>query len=154
MVHKRIIQLLEVLAQRSDVDLAELFGYFAFVSSFIVHLFEPFVDPFPIRFDIMADMASVFMGFLQQNYPPLTGLAFRLGGGTDMIYEGDTEGLWRLLETGLKWESSWRSFATHFSDAIDRQDCSFARSDTVGREIREDPPWSRHGPQAFPGFCS
>jgi len=53
---------LDVLAQRSHVDLAELLGYFAF--------------------DVMADMA--------------------LGGGTDMIHEGDSEGLWHLLEGGVR----------------------------------------------------
>lgn len=37
LVHKRVAQLSEVLVQRGCVDLAELFDYFAFVSSFIVY---------------------------------------------------------------------------------------------------------------------
>ena len=37
MVHKRIIQLLEVLVQRGHIDLAELLGYFTFVSPFNAH---------------------------------------------------------------------------------------------------------------------
>jgi len=32
----------------------------------------------------------------------LTGLSFSLGGGTDMINEGDSEGFWHTLEAGLR----------------------------------------------------
>jgi hypothetical protein len=38
LVRKRVVQLSETLAQRGQVDLAELFGHFAFVSSFAVYL--------------------------------------------------------------------------------------------------------------------
>ena len=38
MVHKRVSQLLEEIVQRGRVDLGEMFGYFALVSSFITQL--------------------------------------------------------------------------------------------------------------------
>ena len=44
MVHKRIIQMIEVLVQRGHIDLAELLGYFTFVSPFIAHL-RPSLTP-------------------------------------------------------------------------------------------------------------
>ena len=37
-VHERVSQLLETIVQRGRVDLGEIFGYFALVSSFIVWL--------------------------------------------------------------------------------------------------------------------
>jgi hypothetical protein len=37
MVYKRIVQLSEVIVQRTHVDLAELFGYFTCALSLIVH---------------------------------------------------------------------------------------------------------------------
>lgn len=70
-VHKRVIQLLETLSQRGRVDLAEMFGYFAFV---FYSSFKSFVDLFPIRFDVMADMASVSISSPQRNYPLSTDL--------------------------------------------------------------------------------
>ncbi|KAF9644905.1 hypothetical protein BDM02DRAFT_3263263 [Thelephora ganbajun] len=39
---------------------------------------------------------------VERDYPRLTGLSFSLGGGTDMIYEGDSEGLWHLIEAGMR----------------------------------------------------
>jgi hypothetical protein len=37
MVHKRVLELFEAVAQRVQVDLSEMFSYFALVLSFIVH---------------------------------------------------------------------------------------------------------------------
>jgi hypothetical protein len=50
----------------------------------------------------MTDMGYVFINSPQQNYSPLTGPRFRLGGGSDMISEGDYEGFWHILDEGMR----------------------------------------------------
>jgi len=62
MVHKRTLELLEVIVRRGQVDFGEIFGYFTF--------------------DIMTDIG--------------------MGGGTNMINEGDPGGLLHAMEAGMR----------------------------------------------------
>jgi hypothetical protein len=86
------MQLLEVLIQRTHVDLAELFNYFAFVSSFLVHFRLSLT---PSQSDLILWQTSRKCAWSPSAKLLTVGWGpFRLGGGTDMIHDGDSEGLW------------------------------------------------------------
>ena len=100
-VHKRVLELLEVLLQRGQADFSTMFGYYTSVPSLIAP--ETRVNHLPIRFDVMADLGRVNYGFLPRSgFLALTNLTFSLGGGTNMTSEGDPDGLSHVMEAGMR----------------------------------------------------
>ena len=94
------MQLLDVLVQRGHVNLAELFNYFAFVSFLLVHLHPSLTLSIQIRYHgrhRVSVEGVPFREIAHHNWATL-----RLGGGTDMIGGDDSEGLWHLLEGGMR----------------------------------------------------
>ena len=99
LVHKRVIQLSEALVQRGRVDLAELIGYFAFVPFSIIRS-KTSVTPSQTDLTSWQTWGKCLGMTLSKITRRLLG--FRLGGGTDMIREGDPQGFWPLLEGGMR----------------------------------------------------
>lgn len=101
MVHKRVLELVETFAQCVQVDLSEMFSYFALVLSFIIHqkflltLFDQ------IRRDGRHGVSNPGF-FPQKDLPSLTGLSSSLGGGTHLTSEGDPEGLLHIIDAGMR----------------------------------------------------
>lgn len=99
MVHERVLELLDILVQRGQVDLSTIFGYFMSVWSLIVRLSRALIS--------CRSGSTLWRTWGEQclpccDLPPLTGLVFSLGGGTNMISEGDPEGLLHVMEAGMR----------------------------------------------------
>ena len=96
-VHKRILEFLEVIVRRDQVDLGEMFRCFTSVLS-LVHL-NPMLTHFQSGLTLWQTSGEHLfsMGFIA-----LTGLPFSLGGGLNMIREGDPEDLKQTLDAGMR----------------------------------------------------
>ena len=62
---------------------------------------EPHPDPLLIRFDVTADMGCVIYGFLPR-FAAANLFSFSLGGGTNMINEGDPEDLSHVMGASMR----------------------------------------------------
>ena len=64
-------------------------------------LFSRFSERIRHSFDFMGDMAYVLAcNIIPSKFNELS--AYRFGGGLNLMKEGDTDGIWHLMESGMK----------------------------------------------------